>query len=179
VGLKAMDRRVAAVAAAVNRNPAAECRVAAEWAMDHGAADREGLTVGRAVMFRSKAVAGCLTGHYARTVVAEAAPPRKGATGAVLERGAPEALRHRDPTTGDASAHQVRRRAVVAGQLGRTTGRKRAGRRKALKETLPAAGSTATRTLAAPVIDGHPSQVGAQNSAIPVDEPSGPIRAVR
>ena len=179
MGLKAMDRRVAALAAAVNRNPAAECRVAAEWAMGLAAGDREDLTVNRVVMFRSKAVAECLTGHHIRIVVAEVAPPRTAATDAVLERGSPEALRHRDPTVGDASAHRVRRRVAVAGRLARTMGRKRAGRRKALKETLPTAGSTAIRTPAAPAIAGRPCRVGARNFAIPMDEPSGPIRAVR
>jgi hypothetical protein len=179
VGLKAMDRRVAALAAAVDRNPAAVRRAAAEWAMRHGAADREGLTVHRAVMFRSKAVAECLTGRRARTVAAIVVYPRTAATGAVLERATPEGLRHRDPTVGDASARRVRHRVAAAGQLVRTTGRKRAVRRKALKETLPAARSTATRMLAAPAIDGRPCRVGARNSAIPMDEPSGPIRVVR
>jgi hypothetical protein len=152
-----MDRRVAALAAAGNRNPAAECRATAE-ATDHGVANREGLTVNRVVMFRSKAVAECLTGHHARTVVA------------IVVRASPE---------GPVAVDRVWRRVSVAGQLARTTGRKRAGRRKALTETLPAAGSTATRTLAAPAIDGRPCRVGARNSAIPMDEPSGPIRAVR
>jgi hypothetical protein len=179
VGLKAMDRRVAALAAAANRNPAAECRVAVEWAMGLAAADREGLTLDRAVMFRSKAVAECLTGRRARTVVAIVVYPRTAATGAVLERSTPEGLRHRDPTVGDASARRVRHRVAAAGQLVRTTGRKRAVRRKALKETLPAAGSTAIHTPAAPAIDGRPCRVGARNSAIPMDEPSGPICAVR
>lgn len=178
MGLKAMDRRVAALAAAVNRNPAAESRVAAEWAMDLAAADRQGLTVDRAVMFRSKAVAECLTGHRARIAVA-VVRPRQAAMGAVLERGGREALRHRDPTVGDASARRVRHRVAVAGQLARTMGRKRAGRRKALKETLPVAGSTATRTPAAPAIEGRPCRAGARNSTIPMDEPSGRIRAVR